>query len=109
MSSRLPPKPPAMPGPGQLDFVLERAVQAVDVGARRHVLEVGREQLAAGRADALQRLRLLRQDRLPVRLGRLLGIDQDDAPVRRVVVGLDQQLVADVVDDAERVVAGSPG
>jgi hypothetical protein len=34
----------------------------------------------------------------------MLQIDQDDSPVGRAAVRLDQQLVADVVDDAEGVV-----
>jgi hypothetical protein len=34
----------------QGDFVLERAVEAVDVDARRHILQVGGEEAAAGRS-----------------------------------------------------------
>ena len=48
---------------------------------------------------------LLRQDHLPVRRRRLRGIDADDAAVRRVVVGEDQQLAADALEHVVGVVA----
>ena len=44
-------------------------------------------------------------DRLPVRRRRIRGIDADDAAVRRVVVGEDEQLAAHAFEHVVGVVA----
>ena len=70
------------------------------------VLEVGAEELAAGRGGAAQDLGLFGDDGGPIVLGRLLGIDQDDPVIRGVDVRVEKDLVADGVDDA--AVVGEP-
>jgi len=56
------------------------------VGARRHILQVRDEELAAGRRGAAERLWLLGEDGGPVRLVRTRGIDEDDAAIGRAPV-----------------------
>ena len=91
--------------PRKRDLVLEPAVERVHVDSARHVLQIRREQLAARGGRALERLGALGEHGAPVRLRGILRIDQHHAPVRRSVIGRDEQLVADVVDDVVRIVA----
>src|SRR5262249_36460065 len=89
-------------GAGQFYLVLQLPIKAVNIGARRHVFQIGGEELAAGRAHALQRFGLFGQRVRPF-LG--LRIVYDDLAVGGALVGADQKVVADVVNHAETVIA----
>jgi hypothetical protein len=52
----------------------------------------------------LQRLSFFRQNGLPGFLVRVLWIDEDDATIRRVLVGADKELVANVLYNSETIV-----
>src|SRR6185436_15235909 len=88
----------------QRDFILQLAIKTVDVCARGDILQISYKQFSTDNVDDLERLRLLGNDVLPIRLFRMLGIKQEHATVRCLVVCGHQEFISQVVNDTETAV-----
>src|SRR6185503_6085516 len=62
----------------QLYFVLEFAIETIDISPAGHVFQVGDKELAADCAHVIKRFWFLRQDVFPVFLIRIFWIKQED-------------------------------
>ena len=83
--------------------MFELALVTVDVRTRGDILQVRDEQFTAGRVHDVEWLGFFRDHVL--QRPRVLWIPQDHSAVGCVLVGVEQKLVADIVDEPEAVVA----
>ena len=91
--------------PGKLYFVFQFAIETINVGMSRDVFQVRSEKFSPDFTNAIERLRFLRNNVLPILFFWIFGIKQKDAAVGCIVVGVDQKLAADIVDHAKVIVS----
>nr|GFB84953.1 hypothetical protein [Tanacetum cinerariifolium] len=108
-----PAEAPGRADGGQGHVVLVLALFGVHLHLRAGVVQVGSQQVTACLADAFELFLSFRNHCFPAGRLRVLGVDAHHFVVGRVVVGIHQQLAANVADYAGIVLVaslyGSPG
>ena len=78
----------------------ECAIEIIDFELVVHVVKVGHDKVVIDESHVINYIFLLRQDCPPVFLGRLFGVDGDDASSGSVQVGIEVEDGAEVADKA---------
>ena len=80
--------------PRQNNFVLQFAIETINIGARRDIFQIGREYFASSSAGRLQRFRFLGKNIFP---GFRCRIIKHDLAVWRLVICLNEKLAVDII------------